>query len=268
MAACEAEGVDIVWLPGVEEVYPPGFDTLVQRRSGGGATGGRGAPRPLRRRGHGRGHPLRAGGCRARLLRPEGCAAGHGHPAHGRRPGTADAGRPLPHRPRAGRPGAVVAQRAPLAGGAAGRARAPPGAHGRPTGLAGGRARGRRAARAHGGDAGHGAAGTGRVRLLRRRPDPARARHGSTVPRSSPWRSSSAPRGSSTTSRSEWRTRTDAHRCRPGPRGLGSPGGGLGAGRGVDRARRRGRSGPAGLRGDAPGRLPLLALHDGWLTVR
>jgi pantoate--beta-alanine ligase len=30
IAICEAEEVDIVWAPPVEEVYPPGFDTIVQ----------------------------------------------------------------------------------------------------------------------------------------------------------------------------------------------------------------------------------------------
>jgi pantoate--beta-alanine ligase len=44
VAACEAEGVDIVWLPGVEEVYPPGFDTLV--RVGAVAAPLEGAARP------------------------------------------------------------------------------------------------------------------------------------------------------------------------------------------------------------------------------
>jgi pantoate--beta-alanine ligase len=29
LAICDAEGVDIVWIPEVEEVYPPGFDTTV-----------------------------------------------------------------------------------------------------------------------------------------------------------------------------------------------------------------------------------------------
>jgi pantoate--beta-alanine ligase len=29
IAICEAEALDIVWVPGVEEVYPPGFDTTV-----------------------------------------------------------------------------------------------------------------------------------------------------------------------------------------------------------------------------------------------
>jgi pantoate--beta-alanine ligase len=29
VAICRAEGVDIVWVPGVESVYPPGFDTTV-----------------------------------------------------------------------------------------------------------------------------------------------------------------------------------------------------------------------------------------------
>jgi pantoate--beta-alanine ligase len=30
LSICEAEGVDLVWLPPVDEVYPPGFDTTVR----------------------------------------------------------------------------------------------------------------------------------------------------------------------------------------------------------------------------------------------
>jgi pantoate--beta-alanine ligase len=44
LAICDAEGVDIVWLPEVEEVYPPGFDTTV--RVGAVADPLEGAARP------------------------------------------------------------------------------------------------------------------------------------------------------------------------------------------------------------------------------
>jgi len=44
LAACADEGVDIVWLPSVEEVYPPGFDTTV--RVGAVAKPLEGAARP------------------------------------------------------------------------------------------------------------------------------------------------------------------------------------------------------------------------------
>jgi pantoate--beta-alanine ligase len=44
IAICEAEGVDIVWIPDVEAVYPPGFDTTV--RVGAVAEPLEGAARP------------------------------------------------------------------------------------------------------------------------------------------------------------------------------------------------------------------------------
>jgi len=44
LAICEAEGVDVVWLPDVAEVYPRGFDTLV--RVGAVAAPLEGAARP------------------------------------------------------------------------------------------------------------------------------------------------------------------------------------------------------------------------------
>ena len=44
LAICEDEGVDLVWAPPVEEVYPPGFDTTVA--VGAIATPLEGAARP------------------------------------------------------------------------------------------------------------------------------------------------------------------------------------------------------------------------------
>lgn len=44
IAICQAEGVDFIWIPGVEDVYPPGFDTTV--RVGAVATPLEGAARP------------------------------------------------------------------------------------------------------------------------------------------------------------------------------------------------------------------------------
>lgn len=44
VAICEAEGVDLVWIPAAEEVYPPGFDTSV--RVGAVAEPLEGAARP------------------------------------------------------------------------------------------------------------------------------------------------------------------------------------------------------------------------------
>jgi pantoate--beta-alanine ligase len=44
LAACEAEGMDIAWIPSVDEVYPPGYDTVV--RVGAVAQPLEGAARP------------------------------------------------------------------------------------------------------------------------------------------------------------------------------------------------------------------------------
>ncbi len=125
LAMCEAAGVDVVFAPSVDEVYPPGFDTRVVRRRDRGAARGRGTAGALRRRGHRGRDPVRARRRGAGVLRPQGLPAGPGDPAHGDRPGTADRGRALRDRPRARRPGAVVAQRTAHARGPRRGARAP-----------------------------------------------------------------------------------------------------------------------------------------------
>ncbi len=84
-------------------------------RGGRPAARGCGPARPLRRGRDGRRDPVRPRRRGARVLRPEGRPAGHGHPPDGARPGHPDRGHRLPDRPRAGRPGAVVAERPPVA---------------------------------------------------------------------------------------------------------------------------------------------------------
>ena len=128
--------MDIVWLPDVEEVYPPGFDTLV--RVGAVAAPLEGAARP--------GHFDGVATVVAILFALVGAERAYFGQKDAQQVmvirrmagdlALPDAGHPLPHRPRARRPGALVAQRAPLARGASGGAGAPSRAHGRSTGLA------------------------------------------------------------------------------------------------------------------------------------
>ncbi len=104
----------ILFVPSADEIYPPGFDTWVDPGDAGHRAGGRGAARPLPGRGHGLHHAVRHRPAGARLLRPQGRAAGGGRQAGRPRPGDAAGDRRLSHRPRPGRPGALLAQRLPL----------------------------------------------------------------------------------------------------------------------------------------------------------
>ena len=134
LAICEEEGLDLVFAPPVEEVYPEGFDTVVSVGAVARPLEGAARPGPLRRGRHRRRDPVQPRRRGSRVLRPEGRPAGHGHPPDGPRPRDPDRGDRLPDGPRAGRPRAVVAERPPSpprSGGGAGPA----------TGAAGGRAR-------------------------------------------------------------------------------------------------------------------------------
>ena len=97
----EAEGVDLLWAPPVEEVYPEGL-----RHDGLGRGLERDpvrrlAARPFRRGGDGGRQAVRASAARPRAVRREGLAAARGDPPHGARPRPdAAAGRPHPRRRR------------------------------------------------------------------------------------------------------------------------------------------------------------------------
>ena len=106
-------GVDLLFAPAPEEVYPPGFATTVEvaaprrRRSRG-----RCAARALPWRRDGRDQAAQHGAARRGVLRPEGRAAGADHPSTRPRSRSPRAHRDLSDRARAGRTGDVEPQRA------------------------------------------------------------------------------------------------------------------------------------------------------------
>ena len=117
--AAEA-GVDLVYAPAVEEVYPDGFATAVE--VGGSLTEvldgdpGRRGPEHFRGVTTVVAKLFNTRRPRRRLLRPEGRPAGGRHPAHGPRPRLPGADRGAADRARARRPGDELAQRLPRRG--------------------------------------------------------------------------------------------------------------------------------------------------------
>ena len=101
LARLEHEGVDIVFAPSEDEMYPAGFDTWVTVGALGRQAGRQVAPRSLQRRRH-RGlqaaHDCAAG---PGLLRSEGHPADRRRNPDGRRPQPRGGGRRRPHGARA-----------------------------------------------------------------------------------------------------------------------------------------------------------------------
>ena len=119
-------GVDLVFAPSTDEMYPPGFQTWVDVTELGAILEGRFRP------GHFKGvatvvlklfNVVRP---HARVLRTEGRPAGRGDPADDPRPRARSRAARRSDGPRRGRPRAVFAKRPPLARGESSRRRAPP----------------------------------------------------------------------------------------------------------------------------------------------
>ena len=114
LAAATDAGVDLVFAPTVEEMYPPGFQTWVDVTELGADPRGRAPAGPLPRRRDRVSQALHDRSSRRRLLRAEGRPAGRRAPAPDRRSGArARSARPTDREGR-GRPRALVPQRAPL----------------------------------------------------------------------------------------------------------------------------------------------------------
>ena len=111
LAACEAEGVDIVFVPTVTDLYPAGRQVSVSAGAAGHGVRGRGPPRAFRRRAHRGAQAVQHHPARYRGLRPEGCPAAGLHPADGGRPQRRRGDHRRADHPRTGRPGHVQPQR-------------------------------------------------------------------------------------------------------------------------------------------------------------
>ena len=117
-AIAEAAGVDVLFAPRRDEMYPPGFATWVEPEGAAEGLECDAPPRPLPRRRDGLPEALQHRPPAARVVRAQGRAAGRRAEAARARPERRRRDPRRRHGARRRRPRALVAQRAPLARGA------------------------------------------------------------------------------------------------------------------------------------------------------